>query len=81
MRDYDEFIPNDKNFLKKHNNIYISDSNIEILKRYDIDIDKYINVNELIRDIEEILNVDYYEDLDYVSSVLAEYNYYNNTNK
>jgi len=38
-------------------------------------------MNDLICEIEDILNNDYYEDLDNVSQELAEYNYYNNTNK
>lgn len=79
----DEVLGTDKKFLKKHNNIYISDDQISILKNYDIDIDKYVNFNELIYDIEEYLNDSYdeLEDLEWVSQTLSEYNYYNNINK
>ena len=79
----DEVVGTDKKFLKKHNNIYISDEQINILKKYDINIDKYSNLNELVYDIEECLNDSYDEldDLEWVSQTLSEYNYYNNTNK
>ena len=79
----DEVVGTDKKFLKKHNNIYISDEQINILKKYDINIDKYSNLNELVYDIEEYLNDSYdeLEDLEWVSQTLSEYNYYNNTNK
>lgn len=78
-----EIMGNEKTFLKQHNNIYISAEQIEILKKYDIDINKYTNVSELIYDIEECLNDSYdvLEDLEWVSQTLSEYNYYNNTNK
>ena len=79
----DEIIASEKKFMKKHNNIYISDEQINILKKYNINIDKYINLNELMYDIEECLNDSYIEldDLEWVSQTLSEYNYYNNTNK
>jgi len=78
-----ELMGSKKKFIKKHNNIYISDEQIDILKKYNIDIEKYINLNELIYDIEECLNDSYIEldDLEWVSQTLSEYNYYNNTNK
>lgn len=73
---------NDK-FLHKHNNFYITDEQINILKRYDIDISKYKNIEELIYAIEYCLNNSYEDlsDLEWVSTNLSEYNYYNNTNK
>lgn len=81
--DINEIVGGDKKFLKKHNNIYISDEQINILKNYDINIEKYMNFNELIYDIEQCLNDSYeeLEDLEWVSQTLSEYNYYNNTNK
>ncbi|MBE6139580.1 MAG: hypothetical protein E7174_03700 [Firmicutes bacterium] len=79
----DEVVGKEKSFMKKYNNIYISEEQIEILKKYNINIDKYVNLNELIYDIEECLNDSYEElvDLEWVSQTLSEYNYYNNTNK
>ena len=79
----DEIISNESKFLKKHNNIYISDEQYEILKKYNLNVDNYKNISELIYDIEEYLNDSYeeLEDLEWVSQTLSEYNYYNNTNK
>ena len=66
---------------KRDNGMLLSDYQIEVLKKYDIDYLKYNNISSLIYEIEEILNADYNEDLDKLSSELAEFNYYNNTNK
>ena len=64
------------------NGIYLSDNQNEVLKRYDIDYKKYISLNSLIFEIEEILNEEVdASDLEEVSSRLSELNYYNNTNK
>ena len=73
----------DKSFIKNRGKgIYLSDNDIEVLKRYDIDYSKYSSLNNLIFDIEEILNYEVdIDDLDEVSRKLSELNYYNNTNK
>lgn len=74
---------NDKSMIKmRGNGIYLSDNQIEVLKRYDIDYKKYVSLNSLIFEIEEILNEEVdVSDLEEVSSRLSELNYYNNTNK
>mgnify|MGYP006374896899 FL=1 len=74
---------NDNSMIKmRGNGIYLSDNQIEVLKRYDIDYKKYISLNSLIFEIEEILNEEVdASDLEEVSSRLSELNYYNNTNK
>lgn len=75
---------NDDNTMTKMrgNGIYLSDNQIDVLKRYNIDYQKYTSLNSLIFDIEEILNEETdIEDLEEVSQRLAELNYYNNTNK
>ena len=74
---------NDKSMIKmRGNGIYLSDNQIEVLKRYDIDYKKYISLNSLIFEIEEILNEEVdASDLEEVSSRLSELNYYNNTEK
>ncbi len=81
--DEKNFIDSNGKFLHKHNNFYITDEQINILNKYDIDINKYKNVEELIYDIEYCLNNSYGDlsDLEWVSTNLSEYNYYNNTNK
>ncbi len=66
---------------KVKNNIYLSNKQIDVLKKYNIDYLKYNNLSDLIFDIEEILNEELYDDLDLVSQELQEFNYYNNTNK
>ena len=72
----------DKN-KKKYNNIYISEEQIAILKKYGIDINNYKDYSSLIYDIEDYLNNSYeqLDDLEWVSETLSETNYYNNTNK
>lgn len=79
----EEVLANPDSFIEKKNNIYISKENIKVLNKYGIDINNYKNINELLFDIEEYLNNSNYElsDLEYVSEMLSEYNYYNNTNK
>ena len=80
---FDDFVANSNDFLEKHGNIYISSNQNDILKKYDIVVENYKSVQDLIYDIENILNDSYevLDDLEWVSSQLAEYNYYNNTNK
>lgn len=70
-----------KMHTKRENGLLLSDEQINILKKYDIDYLKYSNMSSLIYEIEEILNIEYYEDLDNLSIELAEFNYYKNTNK
>lgn len=76
-------IYNDRSMIKmRGNGIYLSDNQIEVLKRYSIDYNKYTSLSSLIFDIEEILNEEAdIEDLEEISVKLAELNYYNNTNK
>ena len=78
-----EYFATDDMLLKKVGNIYISQKQIDILKKYDIQVEKYKSIKELIFTIEEMLNNsnDELNDLEWVSSMLSEYNYYQNTNK
>lgn len=78
-----ELISSDKKFLKKYNNIYISEEQKNILDKYNINVNNYVTVNQLIYDIEEYLNnsIEELSDLEWVSESISEYNYYNNTNK
>lgn len=73
----------DKNMIKmRGNGIYLSDNQIEVLKRNGIVYNKYASLSSLIFDIEKVLNEEeIIEDLEEVSKNLAELNYYNNTNK
>jgi len=76
-------ILNDKSMLKQRGNgIYLSDNDIEVLDKYNINYKSYASLNSLIFDIEQILNEDTdLNDLDEISRKLSELNYYNNTNK
>ena len=76
-------IYSDKKLLKmRGNGIYLSDNQVEVLKKYNIDYKKYTSLKSLIFEIEEILNEEVdADDLEEVSSKLSELNYYNNTNK
>ncbi len=82
--DYDKIIDinYEKNMHKKRKNgIILSDEQIEILSKNNINYLNYTSLESLIYEIENILNIDYNEELDRISAELAEYNYYNNTNK
>lgn len=83
INDLTKDVYNDKTMLKmRGNGIYLSDNQIEVLKRYDIDYSKYSSLSSLIFEIEEILNNETdIEDLEEISQRLSELNYYNNTNK
>ena len=74
-----------KNLHKLYgNDIYLCDNDLEILKRYDFDINKYSNIKSLILDISEYLEEDYDNDFDDLESVLdslSEFDYYHNINK
>ena len=64
-------------FIKlRKNDIYLSDSDIKILEKYEINYLNYSNMQELLFDLEEILNNNYVDnDLEELSIKLAEYNY------
>lgn len=73
----------DKNILKKrNNNLVLRDSQIEILKKYNINYEAHTSLKSLIFEIEEILNYETdLEDLEQLSEELEEMSYYNYTNK
>ena len=70
---------------KRTNGMMLSDDQINILKRHNLDYEKYTNLSSLIFAIEEYINeVENYmdiTDIDELSKQLSEQNYYNNTNK
>ena len=63
------------------NGILLSDYQISVLNRNNIDYNNYSNIHDLLFDIEELLNDDYDDELDLISSQLAEFIYYNETKK
>ena len=80
---YDELFAKPCDFLERHGNIYISPRQNDILKKYNLNVENYKTIQDLIYEIENVLNDSYetLEDLEWVSETLSEYNYYNNTNK
>lgn len=83
LEDYIKSIDISTSFLKRTSNgILLSDEEINILKKYNINYEKCISTDELIFEIEEYLNEDCDAlDLEILSSRLSEYKYYYETNK
>lgn len=62
--------------------IFLSEYQIEVLTRYQIDLDKISSVEELIMIMDEIIDEDPdSDDLEQISKEISEFNYYSNTNK
>jgi len=66
---------------RRQNNFLLSDVQISVLQRNGINYLKYSKIKDMLFDIEEILNEEYDDELDVVSAQLAEFIYYNETNK
>lgn len=67
---------------KNYNGIYLNDNQRDILTRHGFDYNKYNSVNSLLFDIEEYLNEEVdCDDLELVSSEIAEFAYYHDTKK
>ena len=64
---------------KINDNLYLTNKEIEVLDRYDIDY--HTSIEELMFNLDEILNENDYEDLEEVSNSISEFNYYHNTKK
>ena len=64
---------------KINDNLYLTNKEIEVLDRYNIDY--HTSIEELMFNLDEILNENEYEDLEEVSNSIAEFNYYHNTKK
>lgn len=69
----------------RKNGLLLSDDQIEILKRHNINYENYNNLSSLIFKIEEYIeevgNYMDITDIDELSKQLSEQNYYQNTNK
>lgn len=64
----------------RENNLFLTDSQIELLKKYHINYKNY-TVNQLIYEIDEILAHEEDEELENLASELAEYHYYEEVRK
>ena len=72
----------DNNKLQKINdNLYLTNNQIEILKRYNIDYEVSNSLRDLMIKIEEVLDYEDIEELENLLTNLTERNYYENTNK
>lgn len=73
-----------QNELKKVNDkVYLTNYQMEVLKKYNIPYESCASIGEIVFYIEEILNEDTndFDDLESVSSSLAESDYYQNYRK
>ena len=78
----DEIMGTEKSFLKRRENgLMLSDNDIEILERNNINYLEYTNLEQLIFAISEMLDEEDNDELDALNIKLGEYNYYNYTNK
>ncbi len=83
IEDLVEKVDIDKNIpLKRKNGLVLRESQIEVLKRYDINYEQFSSLQSLITEIEDILNNEgSIEELESLSEELQEIVYYNYTNK
>ena len=77
----DDLISNKYMHKMINNYVFLSDYQIEILNKYNIDPYSYSNINELMYVIDEVLEEDNYDDLDIIYMEISEFNYYTNTDK
>lgn len=61
--------------------LILTNKEIDVLKRNEIDYEKYSSVSELLYEIDDVLEEVDDEELDIVANDIAERNYYLNTNK
>ena len=66
---------------RKENGMLLSNYQVSVLDRNNIDYSKYSNIRDLLFDIDECLLDNYDEELDLVSSQIAEFIYYRDTKK
>ena len=67
---------------QEKNGLVLRNSQIETLKKYNIEYENFTSLSSLIFEIEEILTYETdLDDLEELSAELSEQNYYNNTNK
>ena len=72
----------DNKINKISDNLYLSNRQIEILKRYETDYKKFNDIKSLMYEVETALEEVYdADDLQALSIELSEFNYYHNTNK
>lgn len=84
MDDYINKISNELDFNNNYhdiNGLILTDYEISVLDKYNIDYKNCIDLKSLIYYIEEILNEESFDDLEEVSLSISERDYYENTYK
>ncbi len=77
-----EYATEDDFLIKRSNGLLLSNKDVKVLERYDIDYNSCKSLSELIYLIEDYLeDSDECIDLEELSIKLSEFNYYHNTNK
>lgn len=66
---------------RRDNGLLLSDYQVDVLNRNGINYKNFSNIKDLMFEIENMLDEDFNEELDIVSSQLAEYIYYKDFNK
>lgn len=72
---------NNNKLQKINDNLYLTNNQIEILKRYNIDYEVSTSLRDLMIKIENVLDYEDIEELENLLTTLTERNYYENTNK
>lgn len=84
MDDYINKISNELDFNNNYhdiNGLILTDYEISVLDKYNIDYKNCIDLKSLIYYIEEILNEESFDDLEEISLSISERDYYENTHK
>lgn len=84
MDDYINKISNELDFNNNYhdiNGLILTDYEISVLDKYNIDYKNCIDLKSLIYYIEEILNEESFDDLEEISLSISERDYYENTRK
>lgn len=69
------------NSINDMNGLLLTNKEIEVLERYDIDYKSCSSLKDIIYIIEDILSEEEIEELDLISQSISERDYYLNTNK
>ena len=77
-----DYVINNKFLKKTKNGLLLTQEEIDLLESNNIHIDQYGSLDELLRELDEILNVEPdLEELDYLFARLEERKYYEQVNK
>lgn len=70
-----------RDFHKNYNGIYLTDAEVDTLRRNGFNVSNYTSIKNLMFDLEEAIEEDSNEELEMILDSIAEFNYYHNTNK